>query len=257
MTEEDLKISELGAYTNNSMNREGLKKLVDKVNSGGSGGDAYTKAETDALLATKQGTLTAGDNVAISEQNVISATDTKYTAGTNVEISEQNVISATDTKYTAGTGIAISEQNVISAIGGGGEWSLRTHNYDWSDLFEVGTETTPKITAKKDIIIFINQYYVGSDNVGSNNILYIPKNLNVEKIIYNTWIDGVGSSGTNAYDTYERKYFLINYRSVSSSNTSIIGKTIKRKIDFDNKTITLTTDTNNSDKSAFIIYTKD
>ena len=36
MTEENpLTIAELGAYTNNSMNREGIKKLVDKVNNAG------------------------------------------------------------------------------------------------------------------------------------------------------------------------------------------------------------------------------
>ena len=73
MTEEDLKISELGAYTNNSMNKEGLKKLVAKVNSGGGTSDAYTKAETDALLDDKQDVLTAGTNITI-ENNVISAT---------------------------------------------------------------------------------------------------------------------------------------------------------------------------------------
>ena len=37
-----------------------------------------------------------------------------YTAGTNISISAQNVISATDTTYTAGDGISISNQNVIS-----------------------------------------------------------------------------------------------------------------------------------------------
>ena len=42
-----------------------------------------------------QPTLTAGDNIQISEENVISATDTKYTAGTGIEISEDNEISAT------------------------------------------------------------------------------------------------------------------------------------------------------------------
>lgn len=47
---------------------------------------------------------TAGTNVSISDQNVISATDTTYTAGTNVSISDQNVISATDTTYSAFTG---------------------------------------------------------------------------------------------------------------------------------------------------------
>lgn len=39
-----------------------------------------------------------------------------YTAGDNIQISDANVISATDTKYTAGDGIEISESNVISAV---------------------------------------------------------------------------------------------------------------------------------------------
>ena len=43
--------------------------------------------------------LTAGSNIQIDNDNVISATDTTYTAGTNVSISG-NVISATDTTYS-------------------------------------------------------------------------------------------------------------------------------------------------------------
>jgi len=39
-----------------------------------------------------------------------------YTAGDNIQISDANVISATDTKYTAGDGIEISDSNVISAV---------------------------------------------------------------------------------------------------------------------------------------------
>ncbi len=70
---------------------------------------------TTAQLATKQDKLTAGSNIAIDANNVISAIDTKYTAGTNVQISSSNVISATDTKYTAGTNVQISSSNVISA----------------------------------------------------------------------------------------------------------------------------------------------
>lgn len=44
----------------------------------GAVGDYYTKGQVDNLLATKQNTLTAGANVQISAQNVISATDTTY-----------------------------------------------------------------------------------------------------------------------------------------------------------------------------------
>lgn len=54
MTDDNLTIGELGGYTNNSMNREGLKKLVEKVNAGG--GVEYT----------------AGTGISISDENVIS-----------------------------------------------------------------------------------------------------------------------------------------------------------------------------------------
>lgn len=53
--------------------------------------------ETSAhAAATYQPKLTAGSNVAISDENVISATDTTYTAGTGIEISAENVISTTN-----------------------------------------------------------------------------------------------------------------------------------------------------------------
>lgn len=69
-------------------------------------------------------TLTAGTNVSINETTIngktvqqISATNTTYTAGENITISDQNVISAqtSGTTYTAGNGISI-ESNVISSV---------------------------------------------------------------------------------------------------------------------------------------------
>ena len=69
----------------------------------------------EEALESKQNVLTAGENVEISEEGVISATDTTYTAGENIEISEEGVISATDTTYTAGDNVSI-ENGVISAV---------------------------------------------------------------------------------------------------------------------------------------------
>lgn len=70
---------------------------------------------SDNVISSTDTTYTAGDNVQISQENVISATDTKYTAGSNVQISQQNVISSTDTTYTAGSNVQIDSNNVISA----------------------------------------------------------------------------------------------------------------------------------------------
>ena len=98
--------------------------------------------------------LTAGDNIQISEENVISATDTTYTAGTGLdldgtefsvdtsEIQEKltagtniqingSTISATDTTYTAGTGLDLN----------GTEFSVDT------------SEIQEKLTAGSNIVI--------------------------------------------------------------------------------------------------------
>ncbi len=63
-------------------------------------------------------TYTAGTNVQISEDNVISATDTDttYSAGNNVTIDADNRIHATDTTYSAGNNVTIDENNTISAV---------------------------------------------------------------------------------------------------------------------------------------------
>ena len=77
----------------------------------------YNSSEvaTKADLALKQDTLTAGTNVTIDSDNVISAVDTTYTAGNNITIDSDNVISATVKTYTAGTNITIDANDVISA----------------------------------------------------------------------------------------------------------------------------------------------
>lgn len=62
-------------------------------------------------------TYTAGENIQISEENVISATDTTYSAGENIEISAQNVISAkvptSDMSAQTEVGVGIDGLNVI------------------------------------------------------------------------------------------------------------------------------------------------
>lgn len=84
-------------------------------------GKIYYYDEQNAEWVTGNGgggggpTYTAGANIQISDQNVISATDTTYSAGDNIQINDQNVISATDTTYSAGANIQIDDQNVISA----------------------------------------------------------------------------------------------------------------------------------------------
>lgn len=98
-------------------------------------------------------TYTAGTNVNISAQNVISATDTTYTAGANVQISAQNVISATDTTYSAFGGATSSvagSAGLVPApttsdpdkyLKGDGTWSMlpaanNISSNDWNGLWQ-------------------------------------------------------------------------------------------------------------------------
>lgn len=100
-------------------------------------------------------TYTAGENIDISQNGVISATDTKYTAGENVSI-VNGVISAQDTTYTAGDNITI-ENGVISATGGGGSYT---------ELTKQATIPSSQITladsiANYDFIVLCASSYVG------------------------------------------------------------------------------------------------
>ena len=90
--------------------------LVNKVNI------QKQSEQISALQNDKQNKLTAGENILIDDAtNTISATAKTYTAGQNIAIDENNVISATiDTsalqpKLTAGQNIPIDENNVISS----------------------------------------------------------------------------------------------------------------------------------------------
>ena len=68
---------------------------VAKETGGSSNTAAYTQSKPLLdFLEAKQDKLTAGENITISEDSVISAAGTTYTAGENIAISENNVISA-------------------------------------------------------------------------------------------------------------------------------------------------------------------
>lgn len=148
-----------------------------------------TESEIDEKMNEKQDKLTAGDNVAISEQNVISATDTKYTAGSGISISAQNVISATGSGSDTWTVIDDSSKaNFInglqSLIDGTGysikDIKLEDTNDIWNVFIPKGTyianfgtdihfnyvdihitENEPYITS---IITFGNMIYNSTDN---------------------------------------------------------------------------------------------
>ena len=68
--------------------------------------DYQTGQDVQDAIAGKQDTLTAGNNIQISEQNVISATDTTYSDGSGINISNQNAISVDTTVVATQQGLA-------------------------------------------------------------------------------------------------------------------------------------------------------
>ena len=76
----------------------------------------------------------------------------KLTAGENIQISDENVISATDTTYTAGDGIEINSDNEISAkIGRGLEFNA-DGEINVSEDYIIGFDTVADMKASANLI---------------------------------------------------------------------------------------------------------
>lgn len=141
----------------------------------GTVGDYYTKTAADAKFQDK---LTAGSNITISDQNVISATDTTYsnftgtdgtTAGTAGLVPAPTTTDGdkylkgdgtwgtvqAGSSYTAGDGINISAQDVISATNTGKARVLTTADYNWP--------TTGTKTAVAPYLLEPGLYFAGSN----------------------------------------------------------------------------------------------
>lgn len=94
---------------------EGYVEGMLEFTGGGGGGSDVTITPT-----LSEGTKIADYSIDDVEGSLYAPTPIEpivYSAGANIQISEQNVISATDTTYTAGDGIDITG-GVISATGG-------------------------------------------------------------------------------------------------------------------------------------------
>ena len=214
-----------------------------------------TKTAGDVWEITDTGTYAAGTDVVCDgtswaamtghlHVNVIDSLDsTSATDALSANMGKALADGKQD-KLTAGTGISISEQNVISASGGGGgDWTLRTANNDWSDLFEVDGNY---VVAKKDIIFVLFNYlkcfvskgtsgysgiflhFAGDSFGGSNKIIY--------KRAYGVSLSNIGS----------------NYTDISKTESIFTFTTDGTDI-----TITDSNTTGTQGKSGFTIYTKE
>lgn len=171
--------------------------------------EAYDNRSVPVAIANKQDRLTPGHNIAISDDNVISAFGEEiggYEAGEGIAI-DQNVISCTvDTddfatkeevqavetavagkqdRLTAGQNITI-ENNVISATGGGGQSYVAgsgigiegnvISNTAQPDVNKAYVDTG--LAGKQDFSLLIRRIHIGtaqtpSSSLGEDGDLYI------------------------------------------------------------------------------------
>ena len=126
------------------------RKNADTILQSNINNEAQDRKNADTTLQNnidkKQDKLTAGENITISADNVISSKGGGeiYTAGENIVIFD-NVISARDTTYTAGENITISSDNVISSKDTALAEQVNTNTTD------IATNRTRIDTCKDDI----------------------------------------------------------------------------------------------------------
>lgn len=101
---------------------------INKILAGISGGVTPEDVQDmiDTSIEGKQDTLTAGDNITITDENVISATVPEYTAGYGVEINNNNEISFKDfTLIKNGDSASLFLEKIDSTI----EWGTDTYRF--------------------------------------------------------------------------------------------------------------------------------
>lgn len=168
-------------------------------------------------------TYTAGTNVQISAQNVISATDTTYSAGTNVQISPDNVISATDTTYSdfVGTdGQTAGTAGLVPAPATADEGKFLKADGTWDDagspinvVQTTGTSTTDVMSQNAvTSMIYANPSYNRAIRIASTSA--IPANTPCTTIGINATARGFESIAINGGN---------NGATATGGNSIIIG----------------------------------
>lgn len=128
------------SYNSQLMTHEtNIPKVPANVSELNNDSDYQTGEEVAQALEAKQDKLTAGNNVHISEQNVISATDTVYSAGNGINISPQNELSVDTT-------VVVTQQ----------ELSNEVHNRENADNYLQGQ--IDAISASSDVVDIVGTY---------------------------------------------------------------------------------------------------
>lgn len=128
------------SYDSQLMTHEtNIPKVPANVSELNNDSDYQTGEEVAQALEAKQDKLTTGNNIQISEKNVISATDTVYSAGNGINISPQNVLSVDTT-------VVATQQ----------ELSNEVHNRENADNYLQGQ--IDAISASSDVVDIVGTY---------------------------------------------------------------------------------------------------
>lgn len=153
----------------------------------GAVGDYYTKGQVDNLLATKQNTLTAGTNVQISAQNVISATDTTYSNFVGTDGVDPG---------TAGLVPAPATTDAGKFLKADGTWDVAGGTPQYGDIINIGPSNTVNSDVSTGIVIGKSAQLQSTANqsirIGTNGLCYGPYSL---AIGYNAQ-SAAGNSGS-------------------------------------------------------------
>lgn len=134
------KLKNRPSYSGTVMTHEtNIPEVPSKVSQLQNDSDYQTGTQIQEALATKQDKLTAGTNIAISDQNVISATDTVYSAGNGINISNEHAIAIDQT-------VVATQQNLSDEV----------TNRENADIYLQGQ--IDAISASSDVVDIVGTY---------------------------------------------------------------------------------------------------
>lgn len=205
-----------------------LTQKGDKGDPGAAGaaGRDGTSPTANVLKSGNTATITITDKNGTTTASVSDGTDgadgrdgrdgyVQYTAGDNINISDEDVISATDTKYTAGTNISINSSNVISADLSSKQDKIDSSHKLNADLVD-DTSSTNKFTSASEKTTWNGKYAKPGTGIPKTDL-----SSDVQTSL------GKADSALQEHQDISGKQDIIQYSTVPTAASSLVGKIIQ------------------------------
>lgn len=185
--------------------------------------ETYTKIETDTLLNTKQGTLTAGDNITIDANNVIKAKERSWKKVRTITIDNDNAGQTVD-GVTYGSGGDTAERRIQSFSfttdeDGNSLSDYGITSYYMQGMFKTGsamTECCTKATDKDGNDRYLT-YALGGTDITTDRKIYVS-------------MDIAGSDVAVSPDVVANNYFINKrfFKKISNFVFQFVGSGTKK-----------------------------